>query len=517
MIQKVQNLMKSLVSKKTLMKIFSFLLVFICIFCFAGIQTCIVDCQAVAVADDIILVVIAFLMSCGLTFATSEIASSTAENFYLNCQSDTQSFLSNLPVVGDLVNTVGFITQFTSAQYSSMIEEFRSQFPQYSNLYLNSTSIVNNQIAEGSTFLDTLNSGCTISVPSPWVDDSNVFFQVADGITCNLLGLETLRTTLGEDLFNEYNSLSKVSNRINPQFALVSVPALNLQAITILGYNYCDTSVDVPFYYYNAYGRDCYIAGNLMFTLPGWLIYNGELCTVSKNSSYNEYTVSSASYGNVINQWVCDGSISKNSPLIDCDNLTIRGEKALGQLLLGADVFNVGIDAQYLPGIDNFPSLSGDISDVNSYPDSISVGVPSNIDDLIDTPIDDIRNPTLTDTDTDTDIDAGTDTGSDVADEDKSNPKYPSVPQLSLPEILFKEKFPFCLPWDLYNVFANLVADPEPPCFNIPFKIERLNIDYEFTIDLSMFDDVARISRFFSSIAFIVFLILISRKIIGAQ
>lgn len=515
MIQKVQNLMKSLVSKKTLMKIFSFLLVFICIFCFAGIQTCIVDCQAVAVADDIILVVIAFLMSCGLTFATSEIASSTAENFYLNCQSDTQSFLSNLPVVGDLVNTVGFITQFTSAQYSSMIAEFRSQFPQYSNLYLNSTSIVNNQIAEGSTFLDTLNSGGTISVPSPWVDDSNVFFQVADGITCNLLGLETLRTTLGEDLFNEYNSRSKVSSYINPQFAFFSVPALNLQTVALLGFNYVNSSVDVDFGYNDS--GNYYYAGPLHWSCCNVIIYKGELCTVSKNSSYNEYTVSSASYGNVINQWVCDGSISKNSPLIDCDNLTIRGEKAIGQLLLGADVFNVGIDAQYLPGIDNFPSLSGDISDVNSYPDSISVGVPSNIDDLIDTPIDDIRNPTLTDTDTDTDIDAGTDTGSDVADEDKSNPKYPSVPQLSLPEILFKEKFPFCLPWDLYNVFANLVADPEPPCFNIPFKIERLNIDYEFTIDLSMFDDVARISRFFSSIAFIVFLILISRKIIGAQ
>lgn len=515
MIQKVQNLMKSLVSKKTLMKIFSFLLVFICIFCFAGIQTCIVDCQAVAVADDIILVVIAFLMSCGLTFATSEIASSTAENFYLNCQSDTQSFLSNLPVVGDLVNTVGFITQFTSAQYSSMIEEFRSQFPQYSNLYLNSTSIVNNQIAEGSTFLDTLNSGGTISVSSPWVDDSNVFFQVADGITCNLLGEESLKTVIGTDLFKQLVSYNKSFDQINTQYALFSIPALNLKTVCVFGYNNVDTAINVMFEYSSWISR-YQINSFPICNSNGW-IYNGELCSLTYNSLLEAYNISSASFGNVINQWVCDGSISKDSPLIDCDNLTIKGDNALGQLLLGADVFNVGIDTQYLPGIDNFPSLSGDISDVNSYPDSISVGVPSNIDDLIDTPIDDIRNPTLTDTDTDTDIDTGTDTGSDVADEDKSNPKYPSVPQLSLPEILFKEKFPFCLPWDLYNVFANLVADPEPPCFNIPFKIERLNIDYEFTIDLSMFDDVARISRFFSSIAFIVFLILISRKIIGAQ
>lgn len=73
------------------------------------------------------------------------------------------------------------------------------------------------------------------------------------------------------------------------------------------------------------------------------------------------------------------------------------------------------------------------------------------------------------------------------------------------------------MPWDVYNVFANLVAEPEAPVFSIPFKFERLGIDYEFTIDLSEFEDIAKISRFFSSIAFVIFLILASRKLIGAE
>jgi hypothetical protein len=96
-------------------------------------------------------------------------------------------------------------------------------------------------------------------------------------------------------------------------------------------------------------------------------------------------------------------------------------------------------------------------------------------------------------------------------------PNKPSIPALSLPEILFKEKFPFCLPWDVYNVFANLVAEPEAPVFEIPMKWEFLDIDYTLTIDFSMFDEIAKISRFFSSLGFVVFLILISRKVIGAE
>ena len=111
----------------------------------------------------------------------------------------------------------------------------------------------------------------------------------------------------------------------------------------------------------------------------------------------------------------------------------------------------------------------------------------------------------------DTDDNTGTDT------KPETKPNKPSIPAMSLPEILFKEKFPFCLPWDVYNVFVNLVSEPEAPVFTIPFKFQRLGIDYEFTIDLSQFDDIAKVLRFFSSIAFVIFLILASRKLIGAE
>ena len=58
----------------------------------------------------------------------------------------------------------------------------------------------------------------------------------------------------------------------------------------------------------------------------------------------------------------------------------------------------------------------------------------------------------------------------------------------------------------------------------IEVLLKHLNADVKDTIsfgdakiDLSMFDEVARISRFFTSISFVVALILISRKMVGAE
>ena len=104
------------------------------------------------------------------------------------------------------------------------------------------------------------------------------------------------------------------------------------------------------------------------------------------------------------------------------------------------------------------------------------------------------------------------------------NPDNPDKPPVdppktglpSLPEILFKEKFPFCLPWDIYSMVTVLAADPEPPKFDIPFKLERLGIDETITLDFTQFEPVAVVCRWFSVLSFSFGLLLISRKIIGA-
>lgn len=72
--------------------------------------------------------------------------------------------------------------------------------------------------------------------------------------------------------------------------------------------------------------------------------------------------------------------------------------------------------------------------------------------------------------------------------------------------------FPFCLPFDLYNFFACLGADPVAPSFEVPINFPPLNYSYTFEIDLSAFNSVAAILRKMELLGFCVALILISRQ-----
>lgn len=197
-----------------------------------------------------------------------------------------------------------------------------------------------------------------------------------------------------------------------------------------------------------------------------------------------------------------DDVILPNDNLINCDDLTIRSVDLM-KLLYGEDVFGVGVDAAHLPGIDSFPSTADDLTDVSTYPDSIGISVPRDLSDTITKTAEDIRtvDKDKTDTDDKTDTKPG-----------ESKPNKPSIPGLSLPEILFKEKFPFCLPWDLYNLFAGLQTEEEAPRFVVPFKFERLGIDEEIVIDFSDYEEQIKIIRFFTGAMFVLALIMIQES-----
>lgn len=84
------------------------------------------------------------------------------------------------------------------------------------------------------------------------------------------------------------------------------------------------------------------------------------------------------------------------------------------------------------------------------------------------------------------------------------------------------DKFPFCLPYDLYNVFAGFYTDNVvAPRFEFPFRYLKDDngnylIDENIVIDFAVLDDVVPILRFFISLGFVVVLIQITRKMIGA-
>lgn len=501
----MNRVLKYLKKHKICKKLLSLLLCLLTVVCFGGVLE---PVNAVAGVDDAILFFLgAFLVCCGMTFTSTSAISTAAQNFYDSSPADVQDIIDynahQVEVDSALGN--GFIAVIKS-EWKALIDEFVRQFPQYCNIDLDYSNIVKNQLTE-DTFFKTLAAGTVVNISNPWKRDTNIFIQTSAYTTLSFYGMDTLRKVYGSELYNQisqYNSNFGVMN--NTQFVVYSIPALDFSVIGIIGFNSSSSAINCSLSYRESYS-DLFIGG---FGVTGYLgsysiaIYKSEICDCSYNSGFITFT--SQSYGNVVSRWIADDVISRNDNLINCDDLTI-GIDNLAKLLLGEDVFGVGVDAAHLPGIDSFPSTADDITDVGTYPDSIGISVPQDLTDTISKTAEDIRT---------VDKDK-TDTKDDTKEDPDTKPNKPSIPGLSLPEILFKEKFPFCLPWDVYNVFANLVAEPEAPVFSIPFKFERLGIDYEFTIDLSEFKDIAKISRFFSSIAFVIFLILASRKLIGAE
>lgn len=503
---------KTLFSKKNIKKLLrSSLCLILClmtVICFGGVLAP-VQANAVAGVDDAIFFIVAFLICCGMTFASTSAATNAAQHFYAQAPPSVQEIIDyqGEQLQKDSALPFGVLAVLKS-QWKALIDEFVRQFPQYCNIDLDYTSSVKNQLTEDTLF-KTLVAGTTVSISTPWTLDTNIFIQTSANTTLSIYGMDTLRKVVGSDLYNQisnYNSNFKVMH--NTHFAVFNVPALDFTVISIIGFNSSDSSVISKLAYFNN-NSDVYINGFPVSGIGTYSIalYKNEICNYTFNSVSRSYTLTAPTYGNIVSRWIADDVISSNDNLINCDDLCLPINK-ISQLLLGEDVFDVGIDSAHIPGIDSFPSTADDLTDVSTYPDSIGISVPRDLSDTITKTAEDIRtvDKDKTDTDDKTDTKPG-----------ESKPNKPSIPGLSLPEILFKEKFPFCLPWDVYNVFANLVAEPEAPVFEIPMKWEFLDIDYTLTIDFSMFDEIAKISRFFSSIGFVVFLILISRKVIGAE
>lgn len=509
MLLKIKTLFSKKNIKKLLRSTLCILLSVLTVICFGGVLAP-TQAHAIAGIDDAIIFFLgAFLVCCGLTFTSTSAITDAAQDFYDSSPPDVQEIIEynahQVEVDSALGN--GFVAVLKS-QWKSLIDEFMRQFPQYCNIDLDYSNIVKNQLT-ADTLYKTLVAGTTVAISNPWKRDTNIFIQSSASTTLSFYGMDTLKKVYGSELYNQisqYNSNFGVMN--NTQFVVYSIPALEFSVIGIIGFDSSSSGVNCKLSYRQGLGNYDLFIGS--FGVANYLgsyslaLYKNEICDCSYNSGFITFT--SQSYGSVVSRWIADDVISRNDNLINCDDLTI-GIDNLAKLLLGEDVFGVGVDAAHIPGIDSFPSTADDITDVGTYPDSIGISVPQDLTDTISKTAEDIRT---------VDKDK-TDTKDDTKEDPDTKPNKPSIPALSLPEILFKEKFPFCLPWDLYNLFAGLQAEEEAPRFVVPFKFERLGIDEEIVIDFSDYEEQIKIIRFFTGAMFVLALIMISRKLIGAQ
>jgi len=507
----MNRVLKYLKKHKIGKRLLSLLLCLLTVVCFGGILEPL-QAHAVAGVDDAIFFIVAFLICCGMTFASTSAATNAAQQFYAQAPPSVQEIIDYQAeqLQKDTALPFGVLAVLKS-DWKALIDEFMAQFPQYCNIDLDYTSLVKNQLTEDTLF-KSLVAGTTVSISTPWTLDTNIFIQTSANTTLSIYGMDTLRKVVGSDLYNQisnYNSNFKKMN--NTHFAVFNVPALDFTVILIIGFNSSNSSVISKLAYFNS-NSDVYINGFPVSGIGTYSIalYKNEICNYTFDSVSRSYTLTAPTYGNIVSRWIADDVISSNDNLIDCDDLCLPINK-ISQLLLGEDVFDVGIDSSHIPGIDSFPSTADDLTDVLTYPDSIGISVPRDLSDTITKTAEDIRTVDKDKTDT------KDDTKDDTSDNPNTKPKKPSIPSMSLPEILFKEKFPFCLPWDIYNLFVGLQAEAEAPRFVMPFKFERLGIDEEIVIDFSDYEEQIKIIRFFTGAMFVLALVMISRKIIGAQ
>lgn len=77
-----------------------------------------------------------------------------------------------------------------------------------------------------------------------------------------------------------------------------------------------------------------------------------------------------------------------------------------------------------------------------------------------------------------------------------------------------KMLFPFCIPFDFIHLIQALKAEPETPKFEIPVKLDFVNVDTSIVIDLSWMDPIMKIWRLGELGLFIVMLMKSTSKVI---
>ena len=146
------------------------------------------------------------------------------------------------------------------------------------------------------------------------------------------------------------------------------------------------------------------------------------------------------------------------------------------------------------------PDPGGD-PDIGGNPDPTAPGEPSPDTDPEPDP------EPVPDPSTDPDVDP--DTNPDAGGNGSQNPEPPGVSDYTLDLTDF---FPFCIPFDIYDLVRVLDAEPEAPHFVFDVDFPYMDEPWHIDIDFSTWDPVALVLRRLELLLFIVGLAMATRN-----
>lgn len=503
------------------------------VLCFTLVVNTCVDSFAIAGVDDgLFLLLLAILTASGITFSSVANAHIGTDAFYNNCDSPLQSFLNakaqeiSLNAALDM-GFIGLVISANAEYWPKVIEAIAKTFGDFKGItaHLNIDS-------PGMLKLD----GDAFNFSVPVVGPSFAVSVSVGNVTMQYIGgksqaIESIKPLIASRniAFVDSHVYTVMSTKITGLTFVADYGHFSHDGITVNDtFSYVTSATAYPF---------PVLQGKIFkFSTDGML--NGNrfvLCNEDRKArTFTLNYIDATTYaiganivvGNKLGDYtlsdsICPDGIWTRKSYADWLNDLLFGEGAGAASdipSVGALPGNPGIDVGAMPGNDTWHdgSINDDVSTGNP---SIGISIPTDITDetITDYTPDVARDiasadKVLDDTSTD-----DKDKPGDKDDDKKPSSKPSGLPSMTLPEILFKNKFPFCLPWDLYSLFVSLNATPKAPKFTIPFKNERLNIDYEITIDISDYEMFAKLSRASLSVVFVVALILLSRKLIGAE
>ena len=79
---------------------------------------------------------------------------------------------------------------------------------------------------------------------------------------------------------------------------------------------------------------------------------------------------------------------------------------------------------------------------------------------------------------------------------------------------IMKKSFPFSLPHDFYLILELFSVDAKVPQINFSFDLKRLGLSYDYSYTANDFQKLAYMTRFFSSVGFVMVLINLTNKIL---
>lgn len=496
------------------------------VLCFTLVVNTCVDSFAIAGVDDgLFFLLLAILTASGITFSSVANAHIGTDAFYNNCSPNLQKWLDSKAMeITAFAAGASSIAVTCSKYWSDVIDAIAKTFGDFKGITAHLNIDSPGMLKLGGDAFNFSVPGVNVA-SAVSVSFGNVTMQYIGGKSQAIESVKPLLaqrkqkfyedrvyavlfTSIGLKFIADYGSIS--SGTINESFQLSTsdtvYPYPFLYAPIFVydsgGLNMVNGFLnDKWFKLCNEDSKACTFTLNYFETD----IYNNNIVrpNIVVGNKLGDYTLSNSDS-------ICPDGIWTRKSYADWLNDLLFGD---GAGAAGALPGNPGIDVGAMPGNDTWHD---GIDDVAGNP-SIGISVPTDVSD-----------ETITDYTPDVarDIASADKVLDDTSTEDKPGDKdddkdktgtTPNIPAVSLPEILFKEKFPFCLPWDLYSLFVGLRAEPETPKFEIPFKFDRLGINEKIVIDFEVIDGPAKIIRFFIAAGFVLALVLVSRKMIGSE